>query len=230
MLSCTEGNWSTAQGCQLTGEWGLPWVWVLALHIWLWGLGCKLFVFSTLKWWGFFWLNSAVPFPFRNPLMFKGLFFFFILMATPSIWKFLTKGLNPIAAASIYATVTATLVPLPHCAGPGIEPHASAATPANAVRCLTHCATVGTPQRAYFKICEWRYSRTNFRRGRKGRKLILFEEIQHSDREHGLWDQIPTQPIVVCVTLDSWRTLSPPPFSHLQNGNHNKTSQNGNKV
>ena len=39
-------------------------------------------------------------------------------------------------------------------------------------------------------------------RGGKGRKLTLLEEIQHSDEEHRLWDQILTQPTVVCVTLD----------------------------
>ena len=43
--------------------------------------------------------------------------------------------------------------------------------------------------------------------GGKGRKLTLLEEIQHSDEEHRLWDQIQTRPTVVCVTVDRQLSL-----------------------
>ena len=45
------------------------------------------------------------------------------------------------------------------------------------------------------------------RGGEKDRKLTLLEEIQHRDEEHRLWDQILTQPTVVCVTLDRQLSL-----------------------
>ena len=83
------------------------------------------------------------------------LFFSFLFLngCTHSMWKFLGRGLNPSHSFNLHHSCnnTRSFKPLSQA---GDQTHTSTATQATAVRLLTHCSTVGTPDSlSYVKFC-----------------------------------------------------------------------------